>query len=103
MKSATAASKAPDASNATNTIETTPANVLDVTKKAKKKAKEKKQPYDLHDTLSDKPISKPKPLLKKKQPTSVIAAAKFELVESDWVLRCSLLPIYMVLCSTISN
>ena len=51
---------------------------------------------DLHDTLSDKPISKPKLLLKDKQPTSVIAAAK-ELVESDWVLWHSLLPIYMVL------
>ena len=40
---------------------------------------------DLHDTLSGKPISKPKPLPKEKQPTSVVAAAK-ELVESDWVL-----------------
>ena len=40
---------------------------------------------DLCDTLSDKPISKPKLLLKEKQPTLVIAAAK-ELVESDWVL-----------------
>ena len=40
---------------------------------------------DLRDTLSDKPISKPKLLLKEKQPTLVIAAAK-ELVESDWVL-----------------
>ena len=40
---------------------------------------------DLRDTLSDKPISKPKLLPKEKQPTSVVAAAK-ELVESDWVL-----------------
>ena len=40
---------------------------------------------DLCDTLSDKPISKPKPLLKEKQPTLVIAGAK-ELVESDWML-----------------
>ena len=40
---------------------------------------------DLRDTLSDKPISKPKLLPKEKQPTSVVAAAK-ELVESNWVL-----------------
>jgi hypothetical protein len=40
---------------------------------------------DLRDTLSDKPISRPKPLPKEKQPTSVVASAK-ELVESDRML-----------------
>ena len=40
---------------------------------------------DLRDTLSDKPISKPKLLPKEKQPTSVVAAAK-KFLESDWVL-----------------
>ena len=40
---------------------------------------------DLRDTLSDKPISKQKPLPKEKLPTSVISGAK-ELVESDWML-----------------
>ena len=40
---------------------------------------------DLHDTLSDKPVTKPKALLTERQASPAVSAAPKELTELDWV------------------